>query len=147
MWDHPTIDALARHLSGRSVPAPQETAFPTPHGAEPIAIVGLACRFPQTNSPAAFWKLLSEGIDAITEVPNGRWDLSEFYDTPRPPAASPGAGRIQCRGSSTASRRLLCRREWARSDYGHREQRRSSESGVPLYRAGFAICRDGPFAL
>jgi acyl transferase domain-containing protein/SAM-dependent methyltransferase/acyl carrier protein len=41
---------------------------------EPIAIVGLGCRFPGAASPDAFWRLLHDGVDAITEVPRDRWD-------------------------------------------------------------------------
>ncbi|MBN1219683.1 MAG: thioester reductase domain-containing protein [Anaerolineae bacterium] len=41
---------------------------------EPIAIVGLACRFPGgANNPDAFWQLLQNGFDAISEVPPARW--------------------------------------------------------------------------
>jgi len=48
---------------------------------EPIAIVGIGCRFPGgANSPAEFWQLLSEGKDAITEVPSDRWDAEAYYD-------------------------------------------------------------------
>ncbi|HZU68918.1 MAG TPA: type I polyketide synthase [Ktedonobacteraceae bacterium] len=48
---------------------------------EPIAIIGMSCRFPGgANSPEAFWKLLVEGRDAITEVPPDRYDINEFYD-------------------------------------------------------------------
>ena len=47
---------------------------------EPIAIVGLSCRFPGSNDPDAFWRLLSGGIDAVKEVPNGRWDKDAYYD-------------------------------------------------------------------
>ncbi|HVK63790.1 MAG TPA: beta-ketoacyl synthase N-terminal-like domain-containing protein, partial [Polyangium sp.] len=44
---------------------------------EPIAIVGLGCRFPGgATGPEAFWRLLEEGGDAITEVPVERWSLS-----------------------------------------------------------------------
>lgn len=59
---------------------------------EPIAIVGLGCRFPQSDGPEAFWRLLSEGRDAIREVPAERWDLEHLYD-PNPNAA----GRISTR--------------------------------------------------
>ena len=48
---------------------------------EPIAIIGMGCRFPGAKNPEAFWKLLCNGIDAITEVPASRWDNELFYDT------------------------------------------------------------------
>ena len=48
---------------------------------EPLAVVGLACRFPGgANSPEAFWRLLCEGRDAIVEVPPTRWSLETYYD-------------------------------------------------------------------
>ncbi|MBP5971593.1 SDR family NAD(P)-dependent oxidoreductase [Brasilonema sp. CT11] len=53
---------------------------------EPIAIVGMGCRFPgNANSPQAFWQLLRDGVDAVTEVPPNRWDINAFYD-PNPDA-------------------------------------------------------------
>jgi len=45
-----------------------------------IAIVGIGCRFPQAETPQAFWKFLQDGRDGITEVPKDRWDIDEFYD-------------------------------------------------------------------
>ena len=50
---------------------------------ESIAIIGLGCRFPQAENPEAFWHLMSNGRDAITEIPPDRWDVDEFYD-PQP---------------------------------------------------------------
>ncbi|MBD2364812.1 SDR family NAD(P)-dependent oxidoreductase [Anabaena minutissima FACHB-250] len=47
---------------------------------EPIAIIGIGCRFPGAKNPEAFWHLLRDGIDAITEVPKTRWDIDDFYD-------------------------------------------------------------------
>lgn len=48
---------------------------------EPIAIIGMACRFPGgSNSPERYWDLLRDGVDAIQEVPTERWDLDRFYD-------------------------------------------------------------------
>jgi acyl transferase domain-containing protein/acyl carrier protein len=44
-------------------------------GSEPIAIVGMACRFPgAVTTPEAYWALLSHGVDAVSEVPAERWD-------------------------------------------------------------------------
>lgn len=61
--------------------------------AEPIAIVGLACRFPGgADDPEAFWSLLERGADAIREVPRDRWDIDALYDP------DPGApGKMCCR--------------------------------------------------
>lgn len=50
---------------------------------EPIAVVGIACRFPGARNLNEFWQLLLGGGDAITEVPKDRFDLELFYD-PRP---------------------------------------------------------------
>ncbi|MDE5117737.1 MAG: type I polyketide synthase, partial [Trichodesmium sp. St2_bin2_1] len=48
---------------------------------EPIAVVGMACRFPGgANSPQKLWQLLSDGVDAITEIPPQRWNVDNYYD-------------------------------------------------------------------
>jgi acyl transferase domain-containing protein len=57
---------------------------------EPIAIVGLSCRFPGSKDPEAFWRVLSEGIDTVKEVPNDRWDR-DALDGPDPSAPGNGA--------------------------------------------------------
>lgn len=56
-------------------------------GSEPIAIVGMGCRVPGADGPDAFWELLSEGRDAISEVPRGRWNVDALYD---PTPGAPG---------------------------------------------------------
>lgn len=48
---------------------------------EPIAITGIGCRFPGGgNGPEAFWNLLRNGTDAVTEIPPDRWNIDHFYD-------------------------------------------------------------------
>jgi acyl transferase domain-containing protein len=48
---------------------------------EPIAIVGIGCWLPGgIDSPERFWKLLSEGREAISEVPEDRWDLNRHFN-------------------------------------------------------------------
>jgi len=48
--------------------------------AEPLALVGMSCRFPGANNPQEFWQLLLEGKDVNREVPADRWDLDAFFD-------------------------------------------------------------------
>jgi acyl transferase domain-containing protein/acyl carrier protein len=88
-YEYPTIEALARHLA--RVPdasGSASTADDAPEAlAEPIAIIGIGCRFPGASSPQAFWQLMREGVDAITEVPAERFSLPSFYD---PDPAAPG---------------------------------------------------------
>ncbi|WP_232001809.1 type I polyketide synthase [Mycobacterium sp. 852014-52450_SCH5900713] len=83
-YEHPTIELLARHLGGKgtAVDRTAETVGETspPAADEPIAIIGIGCRFPGADGPAAFWRELSEGVDAISEVPSDRWDADAFYD-------------------------------------------------------------------
>ncbi|WP_414587921.1 SDR family NAD(P)-dependent oxidoreductase [Scytonema sp. PCC 10023] len=63
---------------------------------EPIAIIGIGCRFPGgANSPETFWKLLQEGVDAITQVPADRWNVDTFYDLD---TAKPGKIRTRWGG-------------------------------------------------
>jgi acyl transferase domain-containing protein/acyl-CoA synthetase (AMP-forming)/AMP-acid ligase II/acyl carrier protein/predicted alpha/beta-fold hydrolase len=78
-YDYPTIESLAGYLGqGASFvlrPSEDKGEGERGRGGElsPIAIIGLGCRFPGANNPEAFWKLLDEGKDAVTQV-QGRWE-------------------------------------------------------------------------
>ncbi|MET9728156.1 type I polyketide synthase [Streptomyces zaomyceticus] len=87
VFDHPSPAALAAYLhqqaagsktAGSDAPA-RRAAAPAD---EPIAIVGMACRFPGgVSSPEDLWRLVAEGTDAISEFPDNRgWDLDALYD-------------------------------------------------------------------
>jgi acyl transferase domain-containing protein/acyl-CoA synthetase (AMP-forming)/AMP-acid ligase II/surfactin synthase thioesterase subunit/acyl carrier protein len=65
--------------------APDREDRARPH--EPVAIVGMACRFPGADDPEEFWRALAAGTDLITEVPPERWDAGAYYD---PRVAMPG---------------------------------------------------------
>ncbi|MEV0614527.1 SDR family NAD(P)-dependent oxidoreductase [Nonomuraea sp. NPDC050404] len=69
LWEHPTINRLARALSTPTTPV-----RPAPAPAEPVAVVGLGCRFPGAHGPEAYWELLIGGRDTVGEVPPGRWE-------------------------------------------------------------------------
>jgi acyl transferase domain-containing protein len=42
---------------------------------DPVAIIGMSCRYPGANSPAELWRLLRGGVDAVREIPADRWDV------------------------------------------------------------------------
>ncbi|WP_316528011.1 polyketide synthase [Kitasatospora brasiliensis] len=76
MWQYPTVDALARALVDG--PAAEQPAPGTGRRApsqEPVAVVGIGCRFPGGPDPSAFWRLLVEGGDAVGPVPAARREL------------------------------------------------------------------------
>jgi acyl transferase domain-containing protein/acyl carrier protein len=50
---------------------------------EPIAIIGMGCRFADATDPETFFELLKNGVDATREVPEDRWSLRSFYDPDR----------------------------------------------------------------
>ncbi|MFE6064360.1 type I polyketide synthase [Streptomyces sp. NPDC056431] len=87
LFDRPTPRVLAAHLRtelfGGHTAAP---APPAPAGApvddDPIAIVGMSCRFPGgVRSPEDLWRLVATGRDTLTEFPTNRgWDLSALFD-------------------------------------------------------------------
>ena len=52
---------------------------------EPIAVIGMGCRFPGAANPQKFWRALQAGADAVSEIPKSRWNLDDYYD-PNPDA-------------------------------------------------------------
>ncbi|MEV7020293.1 SDR family NAD(P)-dependent oxidoreductase [Streptomyces sp. NPDC093991] len=87
VFDHPTITQLARHLLSRLAVGPrrESTAALTgtvPHAEqEPIAVVGMGCRFPGgIGSPEELWRAVVDGQDLTGELPRDRgWDLQALY--------------------------------------------------------------------
>ncbi|MEA3213201.1 MAG: hypothetical protein QOE70_6258 [Chthoniobacter sp.] len=63
---------------------------------EPIAIVGIGCRLPgAVTGPDSLWKLLGDGVDAITEIPADRWNIDRYYD---PEPGKPGKTYVRWGG-------------------------------------------------
>ena len=56
---------------------------------EEIAIIGMAGKYPKANDIRAFWELLRQGTDCVTEIPKTRWDVDQFFD-PDPAKAAIG---------------------------------------------------------
>ncbi len=119
-FDYPCIDKLSAHLGeshlAEDVLCEPETSAPVslqaavataalaqPVGPstsarseeDPIAIVGMACRFPGAENPAELWTLLIEGRDAVRPIPADRWAIDDLY------APEPGApGKIYVRDAA-----------------------------------------------
>ena len=110
MYDYPSINELGKHLAGGAGEycstwnehGPRRTGDPSDSaeaGAlrdqrfqkrlaaegpnrEPIAVIGLACRFPGgADTPEKFWRVLAEGVDTVTDVPASRWDVDAYDDS------------------------------------------------------------------
>ncbi len=94
VFDHPTPAALARFLVAEAVGGPRGLAAPAPAVAgtgEPVAIVGMSCRYPgPARSPQELWELLARGGDAVGAFPGDRgWDLEALCDPdPERPGSS-----------------------------------------------------------
>src|SRR4051794_11264025 len=48
---------------------------------EPLAIVGIGCRFPGGDGPQAFWRVVGDGLDMVSEAPAERWDRHSVEQT------------------------------------------------------------------
>ena len=90
-FDHPNLDRLASHVLDAmdlGASAGEVERIRVDHRSAPIAIVGMGCRFPHgAADPDAFWALLRDGVDGITEVPRDRYDVERYFD---PSPATPG---------------------------------------------------------
>ncbi|MFJ9773516.1 acyltransferase domain-containing protein [Kitasatospora sp. NPDC101157] len=79
-WQYPSVEELARAVVDgppAAEPAPdadRRTGRRTTEH-EPVAVVGIGCRFPGGPDPASFWRLLVEGGDAVGPVPAARREL------------------------------------------------------------------------
>ncbi|MEU1290605.1 SDR family NAD(P)-dependent oxidoreductase, partial [Kitasatospora sp. NPDC005856] len=104
LFNHPTPQRLAEHLRDRLAEAPG-TAAPAagrgtgsttdgPAADDPIAIVGMACRFPGgVRTPEQLWRLVETGTDATSDFPDNRgWDLDALFD---PESAASGTSSVR----------------------------------------------------
>ncbi|MCL2893053.1 type I polyketide synthase [Brenneria tiliae] len=86
VYDYSTPRALSEHLRralGLASPDEQdELTDAGSHTEEPIAIIGIGCRYPGgVTSPESLWQLVEEGRDAIGDYPSDRgWDTNNLYD-------------------------------------------------------------------
>ena len=83
----PNYTQLIKAASDKIAALESELSVLKAEKAEPIAIIGMSCRFPGgANNPEAYWQLLSDGREAIREIPADRWFADDYYD-PNPQTA------------------------------------------------------------
>ncbi|MEH0421555.1 beta-ketoacyl synthase N-terminal-like domain-containing protein [Streptomyces sp. B21-083] len=86
LWEAPTGDALVAYLcrteSGTEdgVDPVNRPAPPPASADEPVAVIGVGCRLPGgVHGPGDYWRLLTDGVDAVRRVPEDRWrDFAPF---------------------------------------------------------------------
>ncbi|MFF8104500.1 SDR family NAD(P)-dependent oxidoreductase, partial [Streptomyces sp. NPDC016640] len=89
VFDYPTAGLLADHLLDTVLGTVRDVAVPVgslPSVADdPVVIVGMACRYPGgVSSPEDLWRLVSDGVDAVSEFPADRgWDVDSLYNPDR----------------------------------------------------------------
>ncbi|WSW21183.1 SDR family NAD(P)-dependent oxidoreductase [Streptomyces phaeochromogenes] len=96
VFDYPTITTLAHHLLTHLHTTPATTAarVRASDTDEPMAIVGMACRYPGgVGSPEDLWQLVAEGTDGVAPFPTDRsWNLGRLYD---PTSTRPGTSYVR----------------------------------------------------
>ncbi|MGA5899040.1 type I polyketide synthase, partial [Streptomyces venetus] len=83
LFDHPTPRRLARHIEAELLGDGTESAdtATVDEDGEPIAIIGMACRYPGgVSSPESLWRLVAEGTDAVSAFPDHRGWSDDLYD-------------------------------------------------------------------
>jgi acyl transferase domain-containing protein len=101
-FDYPNLDALGGFIAdslASSVPHVTRTESergsggrPTIDRDEPIAVIGIGCKFPGgADGPERFWDMLRGGRDAVGPVPSDRWPIAQWFD-PNPDAP----GKMYC---------------------------------------------------
>ncbi|WP_460353306.1 beta-ketoacyl synthase N-terminal-like domain-containing protein [Mycobacterium sp. ZZG] len=100
-WQYPTINALAKFLTGGEVEPAAEAPVVREYSTddEPIAVIGLGCRFPggadlegNIAGPDAYWQFLMDGRSSVRQVPEDRWESFQI-NTPEAAAALAGTTR------------------------------------------------------
>ncbi len=79
----PAVDVAATEVATTPEPIrPKYRAEPRLARAEntPIAIVGMAGRFPRARNTEEYWENILAGVDSVADIPASRWDVDQFYD-------------------------------------------------------------------
>ncbi|MFI6079343.1 SDR family NAD(P)-dependent oxidoreductase [Actinoplanes sp. NPDC051343] len=82
VFDYATPEAVARYLAGEFAGAPDEPVAATSDTGEPLAVIGMSCRYPGgVNTPEDLWRMVDEGRDVISGFPVDRgWDVDAVFD-------------------------------------------------------------------
>ena len=111
-----------------------------------IAIIGASCRFPGADGIEAYWRLLSEGIDAVGRIDDARWSTRFFYHPGRAEAGKSytwAAGLIDGIDRFEPAFFGISPREAAQMDPQQRPENVVQVNGGERHRAEGVIVRGG----
>jgi len=115
------LDRLNEHKNGQNVASEVASRSLYEQLNEPIAIIGMGCRFPGgANTPDAYWRLLRNGEDAVSEFPAWRYDISRFVGDAAGQINTPFAGTVEGMDLFDAQFFRITPREAAHIDPQHR---------------------------
>ncbi|MCU0287796.1 MAG: AMP-binding protein, partial [Acidobacteria bacterium] len=87
IFEYPTISKISRLVlkalkgdTSREQDKLANQSVTLPSFKEPIAVIGIGCRFPGgAGTPGKFWELLKNGVDAFSEIPRERMNIEDWY--------------------------------------------------------------------
>ncbi|MFF5306983.1 acyltransferase domain-containing protein [Streptomyces sp. NPDC013161] len=86
LWEAPTVDALVERVCGSATRTAVQEAPVAASPGEPVAVIGVGCRLPGgVRGPADYWRLLIDGVDAISRAPEDRWADFTAFPPPQTP--------------------------------------------------------------
>ncbi|MEJ2405469.1 MAG: beta-ketoacyl synthase N-terminal-like domain-containing protein, partial [Candidatus Thiodiazotropha sp.] len=94
-YDYPTIETLVNHLvhEHEAVISEPDSYKQQSNENDAVAVIGIGCRFPGADNPTAFWHILHNGIDTISEAPDSRWKSESGI-----PSAESATGSVELLG-------------------------------------------------
>lgn len=83
------LEKKVRLLEQKNRELEESRVNPANPSLEPIAIIGMGCRFPGgAMNPEDFWRNLAEGVDGMVDIPDSRWPMADFYSPDRDAAGT-----------------------------------------------------------
>ncbi|MFT7032454.1 MAG: acyl transferase domain-containing protein/acyl carrier protein/short-subunit dehydrogenase [Cyclobacteriaceae bacterium] len=80
VWEYPTLNDLVGYISSTGDEKRKGHVMKTDLRSEPIAIIGMGCKFPESPNLHAYWELLKNQKSGISKVPAEKWNIADYYN-------------------------------------------------------------------